>query len=382
MLLRYAIPAIALSGFLAYQQPGWVRAIEAGVRDFGTQAGIGSLFRDHATIAARAAPSPPDRTAAMSALDRAAAQSQDAAASRDPTARDRVMDLVRSAAVTMAGSEALGELRAMQDARARLADLREQAAQQHLSGGDTAELDAQVASAAAKTSALTDVFVDKLSAIGVQITHEAAENLAVSVNGDDVVALIGAYANVGALEAGLREAVTRSQDNEAVVRRYYGVHATLLAVLETIQAEAVSRIDNVYLPRLDGVARETGELHREAQVTLQQARDPALKASLEANMRTQDLTSQAADLYRRYLQEQRSGLAQVLERTRIARGVAENTARTAVLALDVAAMVRNTDRDFSAVMSLRPPVIVPFEGEALRHEFEGLSRRLGQQPTS
>ncbi|WP_376096499.1 hypothetical protein ACE7GA_04985 [Roseomonas sp. CCTCC AB2023176] len=128
--------------------------------------------------------------------------------------------------------------------------------------------------------------------------------------------------------------------------------------------------------------REARDLRADAQGRLRTLRDAGLRAALDANLRAQDLTLRATDLYRRHLLEQRSSLAAALERTRAAKGVADNTARTATLAFDVAGMMRDGDRDFGAVLSLRPPVVVPFEGEALRREFEGLSRRLGEGPTS
>lgn len=385
--MRRLLPILALAALVAYQRPDWVRGLESDARQVASRLGdLGSLLGigpERSTIAARAKAAEPDRAAALAGLDRATEARQDAMAAepKDATARERVQDLLRSAAATMAGSEAIGELRAMQAARAQLADLREQAAQARLSGSEPTELEAQVSRAGAEASRRTDAFAEKLAKIGVPVSREAAENLAVSVNGDDVVALLAAYANVEKLEASLRGSLSQAQDNEAVLRRYYGIHATLLAVLETIQGEVVSRIDDLYLPRLEAIVRETHALRQDAQGRLRKIRDAGLRASLDANLRTHELTLQATALYRRYLQEQRSSLAQALERTQAARGVADNTARTAALALDVAAMVRNTDRDFGAVMAIRPPVIVPFEGQALRREFEGLSRRIGQ-PTS
>ena len=386
--MRFLLPILALAGLIAYQRPDWVRSLDGGLREaaarFGDMGALAGLGAEPRSTAERAPAREPDRAAALRAIDRVAEAQEDArpAEERDATARARVQDLLRAAAATMAGSEAMGELRRMQAARARLAELRERVAMARIAGGDAAALEAQASQAGAEAQRLTEAFVAKLARMGVPVSPDAAGKLGLAVNGDDVVALLSAYANVEKLEGELRGAVREAQENEAVLRRYYAIHATLLAVLETVQAEVVSRIDNLYLPRLEAVDRETRELRGDAQGRLRALRDAGLRASLEANLRTQELTLRATELYRRYLQDQRGNLAQALERTRAARGVADNTARTATLALDTASMVRNSDRDFDAVMQLRPPVIVPFEGDALRREFEGLSRRLGQQPTS
>lgn len=386
--MRFLLVIAALAALVAYQRPDWIRGFgenarhaSSAVGDLTTFLGLGP---ERGTIAARAKDEPPRREAALATLDRVAETQLEAQGSeqKDRSARERVQELLRTAAASLAGSEAMGELRAMQDARAHLADLRERAAMARVAGSDATDLEAQVSQAGIEASRRVDAFVEKLTGIGVQVSREVAENLSVAVNSDDVVAMLGAYANVEKLESDLRAAVSAAQDNEAVIRRYYSIHATLLGVLETVQGEVISRIDNVFLPRLEAIDRETRELRQDANARLRQVREPGLRTALEGNLRTQDLTSRATELYRRYLQAQRSSLAQALDRTKTARGVADNTARTAKLALDVAAMVRNTDRDFGAVMAIRPPVVVPFEGEALRREFEGLSRRLGQQPTS
>lgn len=384
--MRFLIPIALLAALVALQRPDWVTTVENGVRHAALRLGeaSGAFGLSRGSTADRAPAREPDRTAALAAVARVAEDQADAQGveeARDLTARDRVQALLRAAAATMAGSEAMGELRSLQEARARLAELRGRAAAARIAGSDATELEAQASRAGAEASRRTDAFVARLGEIGVTLLREAAEKLAISVNGDDVVALLATYANVEKLEADLRGAVSGAGDNEAVLRRYYGIHATLLAVLETVQAEAVSRIDNLLLPRLDAIDRETRDLRADAQTRLRPMRDPGLRASLEANLRTQELTLRATELYRRHLGDQRTSLSQALDRTRAARGVAENTARTANLAFDVAALMR-AERDFGAVTAIRPPVILPFEGETLRREFEGLSRRLGEQPAS
>jgi hypothetical protein len=386
--MRLLLVIAALAALVAYQRPDWVRGIDSGARrasevlgDLRASLGLGP---ERGTIAALAKAEAPGRTAALTALDRVADARQPApvGVQQDPAARERIQDLLRRAAVTLAGSEAMGELRSLQETRARLADLRERVAMARVAGSDATELETQAAQAAAEAARRLDAFIEALAGLGVRVSREAAETVAVSVNGDDVVALLAAYGNVERLEGELRAALSDAPDNEAVLRRCYGIHATLLAVLETVQAEAIARVDGVYLPRLESIEREVRTLREDARSRLRQTREAGLRTALEANLRTQDLTLRATDLYRRYLQDQRSGIAQALDRTRAALGVADNTARTATLALDVAAMMRSTERDFSALMAVRPPVVAPFEGDALRREFEGLSRRLGQQPTS
>ncbi|MCK8783093.1 hypothetical protein M0638_01695 [Roseomonas sp. NAR14] len=395
------LPIGALVALLAYQRPDWVAGVESGLAAVNERlAGLGNAFAQRpGTIAARADEAAPDRAEALAAVERAAAARRDlfaaaqdappAAGRRDASpeaeapakgaARARVEALLREAAATLAGSEALGELRAMQAARLQRTALREQLARQRLAGdAQAADTESRLAAAEAELSGRADAFTQRLGGIGVNVSREAAENLAVSVNGDEVVALLGAYGNIERLEGELREAVAEAQDNEALVRRYYALHATLLAVLETVQEETLSRIDTVYRPRLEAIDRDTAALRGEAQTLLRDAREAPLRAALEANLRAHELTLRATGLYRRYLQDQRNGLATALERTRAARQVADNTARTATLALDVAGMMRNGGRDVGAVLTARPPVLVPFGGTVLRREFEGLSRRMGE----
>ncbi|WP_376096496.1 hypothetical protein ACE7GA_04980 [Roseomonas sp. CCTCC AB2023176] len=250
------LAAVAFAALVAHQRPDWVEQVQGGARLVAARLGdVAPFAADRRSTAARAPEREPDRTQALAAIGRAADAQMDAQAAEDPTARDRVTALLRAAAATMAGSEAMGEFRAMTEARARVADLRERAAAARIAGGDATTAEAQLTRAGAELARLTDAFVGRLAALGVPISRDAAENLAVSANGDDVVALLAAYANVERLEGELRASVAGAADNEALLRRTYAVHATLLAVLETVQAEVVSRIDNLYLP---GSPRWTG----------------------------------------------------------------------------------------------------------------------------
>src|SRR5689334_13688790 len=110
---RYAMLIPALLGLVAYQRPDWVGGAADGLRDVGARFGIALPLGRSGSIADRAGAAEPDRAAALAALDRAAeGRTVEAASQGDATARDRVRELLRSAAATMAGSEAMGELRA------------------------------------------------------------------------------------------------------------------------------------------------------------------------------------------------------------------------------------------------------------------------------
>ena len=102
---------------------------------------------------------------------------------------------------------------------------------------------------------------------------------------------------------------------------------------------------------------------------------------LGKNIEAHKLVLEVIATYRSHLEGLAAKLSAQAQETERKRGIAENTARTAALALDVAGMLRNTERDLAAVAAARPPLSLPFEPVTLRREFERLSRRLAEGRT-
>ena len=331
-----------------------------------------------ARIAEDARGTPPERGAIISELSRVAEKQQ--ALQPAAATRAHMHELLRRAAAMMAGSEAMGALRDMQDARGRLRDLSAGIADRLLAGQDAHELQDQRTRAAADLSRATDDFVKKLTDLGVPMTRAQAELVAIAPNGDDMVALLGMQANVAGFVAQLRETVEQNRSNTDLLKRYYALNVVLCEMVETLQTDVRDRIKERYLPRLDAIEKENRILQQQAEEKMKQA-PGAEREGYAGNLRALQGTAEILPTYRRYLSQQGEQLDDAVRHTQTLLDLAANTASTMENTVEVLDMMSATDRDFGAVINLMPPSTLPLDSEQLRREFERISRKLSE-PTS
>ncbi len=349
--------------------------------------GLGTAFRATAAhlvlggegkIAEEAQPAPPERAAVIAELSRVAETQQSLQPVQTTVAHMR--DLLRKAASMMAGSEAMGALREMQDSRARLHSLGAAIADRLLAGQDAKELQAQQEKTAADLARATGDFAKKLTDLGVAMTPEQAEMIAIAPNGDDMVALLGMQANVGHFVAQLRDTVEQNRGNPDLLKRYYGLNVVLCEMVETLQSDVRDRIKEHYLPRLEAIEKENLGLQEKAATGMKQVPAPE-QAGYAANLRALQNTAGIIPAYRNYLAQQGEQLDDAIKHTQSLLDLASNTASTMENTVEVLDMMNAANRDFGAVINLLPPGTLPLDNEALRREFERISRRLNE-PTS
>ena len=349
--------------------------------------GIGSAYRSTAEhlswggdqkIAEQARPAAPDRAAVISELSRIAETRQ----ALEPAASTaaHMHDLLRKAASMMAGSEAMGALRDMQDARGHVRDLGAAIADRLLAGQDAKDLQEQQTKAAADLAHASQDFAKRLTNLGMQMTPDQAELIAIAPNGDDLVALLGMQANVAHFVAQLRATVEQNRSNPDLLKRYYGLNVVLCEMVETLQADVRDRIKDRYLPRLEAIQKENLGLQRKAQESMKQAPVPEQKG-YASNLQALQGTAEILPVYRQYLAQQGEQLDVAIDHTHALLDIATNTASTMENTVEVLDMMNAANRDFGAVINLMPPGTLPLDNDTLRQEFERISRKLNE-PTS
>lgn len=329
-------------------------------------------------IAAGARPAAPERAPMIAELNRIA-QSQQSLQPATATSA-HMHDLLRQAAAMMAGSEAMGALRDMQEARGKLHDLSAGIADRLLAGQDAKDLVEQRTAAAARLTHANEDFAAKLTGLGLKMTPEQAELIGIAPNGDDMVALLGMQSNVARFVAQLRDTVEQNRGNPDVLKRYYGLNVVLCEMVETLQADVRDRIRQRYLPRLEGIEKENLELQKKATDSMKQVPESE-QQGYATNLKALQATAEIIPVYRNYLSQQGDQLDDAARHTRTLLDLAANTASTMENTVEVLDMMNASNRDFGAVINLMPPGTLPLDSDQLRQEFERISRKLNE-PTS
>ena len=237
-----------------------------------------------------------------------------------------------------------------------------------------AEREADIRRLDEELQAVKGEFAAAVRAVGVELSDEQVEFLLSTVVGDNMVDLGVLFDNVKSVTAQLEQLVSESGEDLASARRYYGMYVVLLRALYRMHVQIEESIGEQYLPQIDDIIARTQSLMAE---TRRLQRDsPAKLDLLSANLEAQQLTLEAAAVYRRYLRDQ-------AEQVRRARGeldkdiaAAWNTFETVRVSGELVGLVRSSQRSLEGLMSRQVPALRPFENLELRREFEKLTEQL------
>ncbi len=232
---------------------------------------------------------------------------------------------------------------------------------------------AEIARIEGEVGRLSTDFAGGLDRIGVHLTPDQVDGLLGMVTGDDVVAMAAVFENMRGIDQALLDATRAGGESIEAARRYYGIHAVLLAVAVRMHDHFIERVADEYLTRLDRMTAETTQLNQDTRRQLLAERDARLRDVLQHNVSAQELTLRAAEIYRTRLAAQRDQAVAARQNLRHELEVAVNTFRTVDITGSLLEMMALSARSFDALMQLRIPELRPFESQDLRREFDRLT---------
>ena len=220
-----------------------------------------------------------------------------------------------------------------------------------------------------------------LAAAGVVLSKDQLDLLLDSVLGSDLLKLVTAFEVSKVADKRLATLVTQSNEDLKAARRYFAMHAALFAMLVEAQELLISRIDTIYLVRLQKIKADIAKTGAETRQLLQsQTRDDQRKV-LEANLKAQEASQKVAAFYKEYLQNQRRLLAETRNKTLFDLRVADNTYETVEESFQLKVLMDDAKTSFDALHRLEAPGFDQiFQNENLKREFENLTQKL--EPSS
>ncbi|WP_167752450.1 hypothetical protein [Thiorhodococcus mannitoliphagus] len=217
-------------------------------------------------------------------------------------------------------------------------------------------------------------FGQELRNLGLDVGDEQLEFLLSTVVGDNMVDLGILFDNVKTITLQLEALVEESGEDLQSARRYYGLYVVLLKSLDRMHAQIEAAISERYLPQIDGIIDQAQALASDTETLLRQA--PEKADLLNANLEAQQLTIQAAGVYRQYLKDQ----AKQVEKARLELekdiAAAWNTYETVRVSGELVGLVRSSQQLLEGLMNRQIPSLRPFENLQMQREIQQLTQRL------
>lgn len=239
------------------------------------------------------------------------------------------------------------------------------------------ELQRRIGENEAAVAEAKERFRSAMAAAGVGLDPAEVDLLLDSVSGGDLTRIAAAYQAARGVSAQLKALLDESGEDLTQARRYYGMHAAVIALLAEAQTQFTDKVDQTYLPRLDEIEKTLRDARADSLRLLQGEATPEQKRALEGNLESQRIALEAAALYRRHLTGQRDEIAAERDKTLQELRVADNTLRTVDASFQLRRLMENADLSFEALRSMKSPGLERvFQNEELRREFEALTRKL------
>ena len=237
-----------------------------------------------------------------------------------------------------------------------------------------AEREAEIRAHLAQLEQVKAEFVDELRGLGLELSKDQVDLLLATVVGDNIIDLGIVFDNVKAMIQQLETLVDESREDLESARRYYGMYVILLRALERMHDDVIEAIEAGYIPEIEAIAERAADLSEETRALMQA--QPARTELLRNNLQAQQLTIEAAAVYRDYLLEQR---AQV-ERARAALAedidTAWNTYQTVRVSGELIDLVHSSQRLLDGLLEREVPPLRPFQNLEMQRELEKLTHEL------
>ncbi|MGB7343347.1 MAG: hypothetical protein WBD20_04000 [Pirellulaceae bacterium] len=215
--------------------------------------------------------------------------------------------------------------------------------------------------------------VKDFARIGMELDPVEVDELLDSITGDEFVRVTIVFDNAKRFAAELERLTNESGEDLEAAKQYYGVYLMLLHAMSRLQEKFVQNVDEVYFPKLDGFTDQARQNMNEAEEAIKQGGD---KQILRNNIVSNQLTYDAAILYKDGMKEQRRQMLEANAACKKNILTAENTYKTVALSKDLSDLMSVSRRAFDSISGLSIPDLRPFQNERMRDAFSEITREL------
>ncbi|WP_462319817.1 hypothetical protein [Halochromatium sp.] len=217
-------------------------------------------------------------------------------------------------------------------------------------------------------------FVSELRAMGLELSDDQVDLLLATVVGDNIIDLGIVFDNVKAITQQLEVLVEESGEDLESARRYYGMYVILLRALARMHNDVAAAIETRYIPEINAIAARAAALSEETRALVR--KQPERAALLRNNLEAQQLTIEAAGVYRDYLVEQRKQVEQAHSALDDDIETAWNTYQTVRVSGELVDLVQSSQSLLDGLLDREVPPLRPFQNREMQRELEKLTREL------
>ncbi len=209
---------------------------------------------------------------------------------------------------------------------------------------------------------------------GIPVTREQMDGMLEAADGEDIARIMAVAENIKAIQKRIEQSLRKDSPID-MLKTYTGIYMMCNKVYVYAIEKASEQIDEVYLKKLSEMRSSTQGLLDDAR-KMRRSASVEERRELDVNIDSNNRMLDAMDKYARYLGQQKKNLDSLQVKAEKKFRVSLNTFHTVRTGSELLNMMRASSEDFSRIFSFRAPDVSLLYGDALRVEFEDISRRL------
>tara|TARA_B100000614_G_scaffold243527_1_gene246831 strand:- start:130 stop:1395 length:1266 start_codon:yes stop_codon:yes gene_type:complete len=216
----------------------------------------------------------------------------------------------------------------------------------------------------------------KMLNLGIDLSIEQIRVMTTRVDGDDLAKSIAIFDVTKQISVSLGELMNQNSFSGESTAKYYGIYVILSEILGFAQREYISKLDNIYLKRINEIKNNSLKSISMAESEIKRSQSQQSIDIYNNNIKAERFTIEVADQYRSILLSQRAKLLSALKRTEEQISVGYSSYVTAMNSSILSSLIQDTLSSFDQIMSMQIPEIIAFESTELESEFRKLSIKI------
>jgi len=212
--------------------------------------------------------------------------------------------------------------------------------------------------------------------IGVKLDKTQIEALLYRIDSSDIIQVSLVMDILKKINTQISFLMKDTNENLMHAKRYYGMHLLSLSLILKIQQQYITKVREVYIPKIDKIIKEIKEVSDRTKLRIRQESNNNRKEIYKSNLKAQQLTNKVASLYRSQLLEAQIKMQKAQSTTRANLLVAENTYNTVSLSSGLYKIVSETQLMFDEISKIQMPDIIPFENIQIENKYKELTKKI------
>ena len=217
---------------------------------------------------------------------------------------------------------------------------------------------------------------DRFALVGVSLSLEQIEVLLARADGHDIVQVSLVIDVIKQITEQILKLMRESGEDLLQAKRYYGMHLVSLALVEYLQQQYIDRVNRVYIPKIDTIAKRANSMINRTKILIDKERNRDRVEVYRSNLEAQRFTQKVAIEYRGELIASRDRMREAQKHTRENLRLAENTFATVSLSSGLYNLIAQSQMMFDKISRIQIPQIVPFENLQIEQKYKELTKQI------